>query len=165
MKSWRPTPKNLCISAAVAALYALLTLALEPLSYGSVQCRLSEALTIMPLFLAESVPGLFVGCFLANFLAPAVVLPDVIFGSLATLAAAILTYKLRGRSVFVAMLPPVLVNAVAVGILVHVYYAPEVPLALCMLQVGAGQALAVYTGGGALYAALRKTNIGNMPRV
>jgi len=165
MKIRRLTPKFLCISAAIAALYTCLTLALQPLSYGGVQCRVSEALTVLPLFFPEAVPGLFAGCFLANFLSPAAVLPDVIFGSLATLAAAALTYKLRRRKTWIALLPPVLINAVVVGFLVNAFYAPEVPLLLCMLQVGAGQLLAVYAGGGALYAAMKKAHIRGLPRV
>lgn len=158
-------PKSLCISAAIAALYTVLTLALAPISYGSLQCRISEALTVLPMFFPEAVPGLFIGCLLANLFSPAPFLPDIIFGSLTTLAAALLTWRLRANKPFFAFLPPVLLNAVVVGIIVQHFYAPEVPLLLCMLQVGAGQAVAVYALGGALWAALKKMDIRRLLRI
>ena len=82
------TTRSLCLSAIIAALYAALTMALPVLSYGAWQCRLSEALTLLPLVLPQAVPGLFVGCVVANLLSPVGVW-DVVFGSLATLLAAV----------------------------------------------------------------------------
>ena len=58
--------RRLCIGGVIAALYAVLTLALPFLSYGAVQIRFSEALTVLPFFLPEAVPGLAIGCFIAN---------------------------------------------------------------------------------------------------
>ena len=60
------TPRSLCMSAVIAALYAALTLLLAPISYGPIQLRLSEALTLLPMLLPQAVPGLFVGCLIAN---------------------------------------------------------------------------------------------------
>ena len=103
--------------AAVAAIYAALTLALAPISYGAVQVRVSEALTVLPFFMPRSaVPGLFLGCFLANFLGGAGIW-DVVFGSAATLIAAMLTARCRSR--MLSPLAPVLVNAVVVGCLLY----------------------------------------------
>ena len=83
--------------AAIAAIYAALTLALAPISYGAVQVRVSEALTVLPFFMPHSaVPGLFLGCLLANFLGGAGIW-DVIFGSAATLVAAMITARCRSR--------------------------------------------------------------------
>ncbi|MBE5803302.1 MAG: QueT transporter family protein [Clostridiales bacterium] len=132
----------LCLSAIIAALYAALTLMLPVLSYGAWQCRLSEALTLLPLVLPQSVPGLFVGCLIANILSPMGIW-DVVFGSLATLIAAIGTYALRKRPPLAAACP-VLSNGVIVGLMLSVVYS--LPAALTMLQVAAGEALAVAVG-------------------
>ena len=158
-------PRNLCLAAAVAALYAILTAALAPISYGGVQCRVAEALSVLPILLPEAIPGLFAGCLLANLLSPAPFLADIVFGSLATLAAAAATYALRAQKTWIALLPPVVLNAVVVGMVVHAFFAPEAPVALCMLQVGAGQAAAVYVPGTALLVALRKIDVRRVLRL
>ena len=100
-------------AALVGAIYAVLTLALYPISFGAVQFRLSEALTLLPLLIPEAIPGLFVGCIVANLLSPNIVVLDVVFGSLATLIAAVLTSRVK--SVWLAPLPPVICNALIVG--------------------------------------------------
>lgn len=148
------TPRVLTRAALVAALYTALTLIAQPISFGAVQFRVSEALTLLPVLLPEAVPGLFVGCLLSNLLGGAHAL-DIIFGSLATLGAAIVTFKLRRRP-FVAALAPVLSNAVIVGILVHYLYAPEIALPLCCLYVGLGEAAVCYVLGLPLLTALRR---------
>ena len=134
--------RSLCLSAIIAALYAALTLMLPVLSYGAVQCRLSEALTILPLVLPQSVPGLFVGCLVANLLSP-VGIWDVLFGSLATLAAAIGTHALR-RHPLLAAACPVIANGLIIGVMLSVMYG--LPAPLTMLQVAAGEAVAVVLG-------------------
>ncbi len=124
---------SIAISAAVGAAYAALTLALAPISYGAVQCRVSEVLCILPYFLPMTAWGLYVGCFLANLITGNIF--DILFGSLATLLAGLLTARfgrqarrlLAGpdcggtlpRSLIpgqlLACLMPVLFNAVIVG--------------------------------------------------
>ena len=81
-------------AAMIAALYVVLTMVFAPFSFREIQVRVSEALTILPAFTPAAVPGLFIGCLLANLLGGAAV-PDVIFGSLATLIGAFFTWKLR----------------------------------------------------------------------
>ncbi len=81
-------------AAAIAAIYVVLTLVFAPISYGEVQVRIAEALTILPFFTPAAIPGLFIGCLIGNFLGGAI-LPDIIFGSLATLIGAIGSYALR----------------------------------------------------------------------
>ena len=98
-------------AAAIGAIYVVLTLLFAPLSYGEVQVRFSEALTILPYFTPAAIPGLFVGCILSNLLGGAIPV-DIIFGSIATLIGAIFTYKLRGASKWLAPLPPIVANAV-----------------------------------------------------
>lgn len=97
----------------VAAIYCVLTLFLAPISYAAVQFRISEALTILPFFIPEAVPGLFIGCFFANIFGGLGVV-DIIFGSLTTLAAAYLTSKMPNK--YLATLPPILLNALIVSI-------------------------------------------------
>ena len=80
--------RSLCLSAMIAAIYAALTMALPMLSYGPVQLRFSEALTVLPFFFPQAIPGLFLGCAISNILS-AYGIVDVIFGSLATLLAAL----------------------------------------------------------------------------
>lgn len=93
-------------SAMIAAIYVVLTVILAPFSYGEVQVRVSEALTILPVFTPAAIPGLFVGCLISNILGGCI-LPDIIFGSIATLLGACFTYLLRNRNKFLAPLPPI----------------------------------------------------------
>ena len=87
MKERHPEVLRLTQGAAIAALYVVLTLIFAPISFGPVQLRIAEMLTILPLFTSAAVPGLFIGCLLANLLGGAVIW-DVIFGSIATLIGA-----------------------------------------------------------------------------
>ncbi len=130
-------------AAVIAALYCALTLVLAPLSFGPVQLRVSEALTLLPILFAEAVPGLFIGCFLSNLLG-AYGLIDAVVGSLATLIAAMMTYRLRGNK-WLAALPPVLVNAVVIGVML--FAVADAPFAPTMLYIGVGQAAACYALG------------------
>ena len=102
--------RKLARCAVVAALYVVLCMALQPLSYGAVQVRVAEALCLLPVFGAEYIAGVVLGCFLANLLGSTIV--DVIFGTLATLLACLVTYKLRNIRIkglaIPASLPPVL---------------------------------------------------------
>ena len=125
--------------AIIAALYAAVTLLLAPISYGEVQIRISEALTLLPILLPEAVPALTVGCLLANILGGTTIF-DIIFGTLATLLAALCTRALR-RNQLLASFMPVLFNGVIVGAVVHYCYAPVIPLPLCMAFVAAGEAV------------------------
>ena len=104
--------RSITLSAVIAAVYAALTMTLPMLSYGPVQLRFSEALTVLPFFLPEAVPGLFLGCVIANLFSPFGI-ADVIFGSVATLLAALWTSKLKNP--WLAPLPPVISNTVIIG--------------------------------------------------
>ena len=141
-------------AAIIAALYAALTLLLSPLSFGLMQIRVSEALTLLPMVLPEAVPALAVGCLIANVLGGCTIL-DIVFGTLATLLAAVCTRLLRSKPL-PAMLMPVLFNGVIVGAVVHVAYTPSVPLLLCMLSVAAGQAVSCLILGPMLLRAVKR---------
>ncbi len=121
-------------AAIIAAMYAALTILLEPISYGLIQFRISEALSILPFFTPAAIPGLFVGCIIANLLGPYGVL-DIVIGSFATLAAAIMTYKIKDK--YLAPIPAIVVNALVVGPLVAYYCS--FPFYSGILYVGIGQ--------------------------
>ena len=125
--------------AIIAAIYAALTLLLAPISYGEIQVRISESLTLLPVLMPEAVPALAIGCLLANILGGASIF-DIVFGTLATLLAAICT-RLLSISLRLASAMPVLFNGVIVGAVVHYCYAPVIALPLCMLFVAAGEAI------------------------
>jgi len=112
--------KSLVQAAVIGAIYAALTLAFAPISFGHniFQCRIAEALTILPYFTPAAIPGLFVGCIVANIIGGFGIV-DIIFGSLTTLIAAILSYKLRHHKLLVPF-PPVILNAIIVGS--YLYY-------------------------------------------
>lgn len=101
-------------AAMTAALYVLLTFIanLFGIASGTIQVRFSEALTVLPYFTPAAIPGLFAGCLLSNLLTGCA-LPDIVFGSLATLIGALFTYLLR-RNKWLAPLPPILANALIV---------------------------------------------------
>ncbi len=139
------TTRSLTLSAMIAALYAAITIATPVLSYGAGtgwECRLSEALTMLVLLFPEAVPGLTVGCLVANLLSPVGPL-DVIFGTLATLIAALGTWHFR-RNIWIAALCPVLSNAIIIGSMLSLLY--HLPFFFTVLQVGAGEAVAVVVG-------------------
>ena len=148
------TTRSLCTSAVIAALYAALTLLLAPISYGNLQCRVSEAMTLLPMMLPSAIPGLFVGCLLANLLGGCTVW-DIVFGSLATLLAAIGTYALREKRILAAACP-VISNGVIVGSVLAFVYG--LPLWLTMLEVAVGEVGAVVIGF-VLLAALKKADL------
>ena len=150
----------------IAALYTVATLVLAPLSFGNIQFRASEALTLLPVFTASAVPGLTIGCIISNAVGVAMGSNiagwlDVIFGSFATLLAAILTRMLRNIQVkgipLLAILPPVLLNALIVGGELAVVY--KLPFWLCALEVGAGELAVCIVLGIPLVLALRKTKL------
>ena len=159
------TVLRLTTAAVVAAAYAALTIALAPISYGAVQFRLSEALTVLPFFMPCTVWGLFVGCVLANLYTGSVV--DIVFGSLATLFAAYFTSRFgkRGNTVknrVLGCLMPVVFNAVIVGAVLTWGYriqAFESPLAsygFNALTVGLGELGVLYLVGYTLLRQLPK---------
>lgn len=141
--------------AAIAAVYVVLTLVFAPLSFGEVQIRFSEALTILPFFTPAAIPGLFVGCIIANLLGGAIPV-DIIFGSIATLIGAVFTYKLRNVGKWTAPLPPVIANIVIVPFVLRYGYGINLPIPLMMLTVGIGEIVSAGVIGMILLGALSK---------
>ena len=147
------TTKMMAQGAVIAAVYVVLTLAFAPISFGAIQFRISEALCILPFFTVAAVPGVSIGCLLANILAGAA-LPDIIFGTLATLIGAIISYRLRSVSKWLVCVPPILANAIIIPfVLKYAYGLPDL-IPYLMLTVGVGEVLAVGVLGNLLMLAL-----------
>ena len=152
----------------IAALYAAITILLAPISSGQIQVRVSEALTVLPYFEPAAIPGLFVGCLVANILVgngPW----DIALGPLLTLVAAILTWliglvfrkrKSLGLYYYVgpllALVPPVVINAFGVAYILKIVL--DLPYWITVLWVGIGQTIAVYALGYPLLLLLIKRN-------
>ncbi len=140
-------------AAVIAAIYVVLTLIFAPISYGAtmIQVRISEVLTILPFFTPAAIPGLFIGCIIANLFSPVGAL-DVVVGSLATLLAAYLSYRMPKKEW--VPLPPVLVNGLVIGTLLH--YVLDFPLLLSIASVTAGQVISCYFLGYPLLLVINK---------
>ena len=126
-------------AALIAALYTVLTMIAAgfDLASGAIQVRFSEALTIMPFFTPAAIPGLTLGCLLSNILTGCV-LPDVIFGTLATLLGALGSCALR-KNRFLCAIPPIVSNALIIPfVLTYAYHIPG-GIPLFMLTVGLGE--------------------------
>ncbi len=148
-------------AAIIAALYAALSLIFHPISFNQIQVRISESLAILPFFFPEAIWGLTIGCVLANLSSPFGWV-DILFGSLCTLIAALLTYQLRHtKKPWLGLIPPVLINAFGVGLYVSIltreppsfqwlYYLSIV------LFIAMGQIISVGGGGSLLIHFIHK---------
>lgn len=144
--------------AMIAAIYAVITLLLAPLSFGNIQVRFAEALTMLPLIYEPSIWGVTLGCFLANLIgAMTGVNPtgmiDAVVGTLATLLAAICTYRLRNKCIkkypVWAILMPVIFNFFFVGVELGVLYFPTNVVTgslICGIEVAIGEIISVLLG-------------------
>ena len=145
----------LCQGALIAALYIVLTFVANAfgLANYAVQVRFSEALTILPFFTPAAIPGLFIGCLPSNILTGCAI-PDIIFGSIATLIGAILTYALRKQK-WLAPVPPIVANAIIVPLVLKYAYGIE-PLWFSFVTVTAGEIISCGILGMILLYALDK---------
>lgn len=153
--------RRIARSGMIAALYVVLTLLFQPISFGPVQFRVSEALTVLPILTHDAVPGLFIGCLLANLLGHGLWY-DVVFGALATFVAAVFAYKWRKMPPLAAF-SAVLFNGVIVGPVVYFAFvhAPGgavnwVALLTTAGSVALGELAVCYALGLPLYYALRR---------
>ena len=152
----------ICRAGIIAAMYICLNLLSSALglSYSAVQFRIPEMLTILPIFLPEAIPGLAVGCFIANLGSP-LGLADLITGTIATLVSAILTrilskFTIKNFPIF-SFLPQIFINALAVG--AEIAILTGVGFAISALSVALGEAVVVFAGGIPLYILTKKTRI------
>ena len=155
------TTRGLAIGGMVAAIYVVLTLIFQPISFGAIQFRIAEVMTLMPIMTPYAVPGLFVGCLLANWLGGGVWF-DVALGSVATLLAALCSRKFRSRPILAALFPTVF-NGLIVGPVVYFAYvrAPGDPVSVGtllfnMATVAFGELVVCYVLGLPLLYGLKK---------
>ncbi|MDR0906409.1 MAG: QueT transporter family protein [Oscillospiraceae bacterium] len=163
--------RSLVVCAMIAAIYTALCLVLQPISYGMLQVRVAEALTLLPVFSPIAIWGVTLGCALSNlvgFMTGANILGflDVIFGTAATLVAALLSYRLRRVRTFglpvLSAIPPVLLNAAVIGLELSVLETGGFNLAafaINALYVGVGQTISCFVLGLPLVYVLRKTGV------
>lgn len=153
---------NMVLTAIVAAIYAVATIALAPISYAMVQFRFSEILVLFAFVDRKYIPGLVLGCFLANLYSQLGVL-DVIFGTLATYLSVLLVSKTK--NFFVASLWPSIINGVIIGVLLHV--VADFPLFLAIASVALGEFVVVSLVGVAVFktAILRNKSLMKLLRI
>ncbi len=157
----RFTTRAIVNAGLIAAIYVVLTLIFQPISFGAIQFRIAEALTLLPILSVDAVPGLFVGCLLANWLGGGIWF-DVVLGSIATLMAAVCTRITRGKPAVAALFPAVF-NGLIVGPVVYFAYvrAPGDPtsiptLLFNMATVAFGELVVCYVLGLPMLAGLKK---------
>ena len=144
--------------AIIAALYVVLTLIFAPISFGPIQVRIAEALTILPMFTNSAVPGLFLGCILGNTLGGGIPL-DVIFGSLATLIGAIGGYLLRNNR-WLVPIPTIVANTIIVPfVLKYGYGINDIAMPLMFVYIFVGEVVGCYLLGEILGMALLKRKL------
>ena len=151
MSKSRFTTRQLATAGIIAAIYTVMSMlaSVFGIAYGPIQCRFSEALTVLPFFLPEAIPGLFIGCLVTNLMSTVGPL-DIIFGSLATLLAALWTRRMPNK--YLAPLPPVICNGIIIGAMIAWYEvgftgAFWASFAFNACTVALGEAIACYVLG------------------
>lgn len=156
--SKRFTIRYLVQMGVIAALYSAVTVAFGSFAYGPVQVRISEALTVLPFLWPAAIPGLTIGCAVANLFGPFGMV-DVIIGSLLTLTAALLTARMPRP--WMAPLPPILINAVGLSFylptMTGITFLGGIPYLSTFIAVGIGQSIACYGLGYPLLLIVRRT--------
>ena len=152
-------------TAVIAALYVALTYASNSLglAYNAIQFRLSEILTVLPVFVPSAIPGLVIGCIISNLSSPFGVI-DIVCGSLATLLAAVCTYWLRSVRIkglpLLATLPPVIFNGIIIGLEICYLGNKTAELFLVSaLEVVVGEIVMCVIIGSAFIKAVERTHI------
>ncbi|MGC8972298.1 MAG: QueT transporter family protein [bacterium] len=135
----RESIRFLARAGLYAAIYAVLTIVLAPFSYGIMQVRVSEALTVLPIIDKAAIPGLFVGCLIANIVGGFGII-DIGLGSIFTLIAAYLTSRVKKD--WQAPIPPVIINGVGVGTYLAILL--KTPIYWGIFWVGVGELIACF---------------------
>ena len=139
-------------AAMIAALYVVLAQLFAPISYQAVQCRIAEALTVLPFFTPAAIPGLTIGCLIANIMGGTLL--DIVFGTLATLAGAIGSYYLRQYK-WAVSIPPILANTLIIPWVLRFAYADTAPIYFLMGTIGIGEVISCGIFGTLLLLALQ----------
>lgn len=163
--------RQICFIAIIAAIYATTTILLIPISFGNIQCRISEALTLLAILCPEAIIGVSLGCAISNAVAvmmggSIIGVLDIVFGTLATLLAGIVSYyarNLRWKNIpVISTLAPIVFNGVFVGAMLAYVIAPEnfwMMYVICGLEVAIGEAVACIALGIPLVLRLEKLNV------
>lgn len=141
-------------ASMIATIYVSLVIMAANISFGPIQFRIAEALTVLPYFTPAAIPGLTIGCLISAIATSAHIL-DVIFGTLATLIAATLSYLLRKRK-YLVPLPPIVSNALIIPWVLK--YTSKMPIYIMMFSIATSQFFACYGLGLILLIALEKAN-------
>ena len=136
----------------IATLYVVLTIVFAPISFESMQLRVAEALTILPLFTPAAVPGLFVGCLISNIIGGGAVL-DIVFGSIATLIGAVSGYRLRSNR-WLVPIPAIVSNTIIIPFVIKYGYGINIPYYLQALYIAAGEIAGCFVLGELLASVL-----------
>lgn len=148
------TTRYIVHASMIAAIYVALCMIFKPISFSYIQVRIAEALTILPYFTPAAIPGVTIGCLLSNLLSGCDVL-DIVFGSLATLIGAILSYYVRGNK-FLVPIPPIVANTIIIPWVLRFAYGEAMSIPFMMLTVGIGEVLSIGVLGMFLLFALTK---------
>lgn len=140
--------------AVIAAIYVVLVLIFDTFSFGPIQFRIAEMLTIMPYFTPAAIPGLFVGCLIANIIGGGLIW-DIVFGSIATLIGAIGSYLVR-KNKWLVPLPPIIANMVIVPFVLKCAYGYDGLLVYFMFTVGLSEIIVCGIIGMALLTVMAK---------
>ncbi|NLP26836.1 MAG: QueT transporter family protein [Clostridiales bacterium] len=140
--------------SVVAAIYVVLTVAIEPLSYGAIQFRFSEILMLMCFYKFDYCISLTLGCAIANIFSPFAII-DVPFGTLATLISTILIY--RSNKLWLASFFPTIFNGIIVGLELNLFY--DLPILISILSVAIGEFIVVTFLGMPIFLALQKNKL------
>lgn len=143
-------------SAMIAAIYVVLVFVFQYTSFGFIQFRIAEALTILPYFTSAAIPGLFVGCMLANLLGGSI-LADIVFGSIATLIGAVGTYfagKMKCK--WLAPVPPIVANALIIPFVLKFGYGETAAIPYMMFTIGVSEIIICGVIGLVLLAILER---------
>lgn len=140
--------------AVIAAIYVVLVLIFDTFSFGPIQFRIAEMLTIMPYFTPAAIPGLFVGCLIANIIGGGLIW-DIVFGSIATLIGAIGSYLVR-KNKWLVPLPPIIANMVIVPFVLKYAYGYDGLLVYFMFTVGLSEIIVCGIIGMALLTVIAK---------
>lgn len=144
--------KYIVKAGIIAALYAVITVLVAPISYGGMQIRISEAMAVIPYFTTSGIPGLFVGCLLANFFGSPLGMLDVVLGSLTSLIAAFITSKIKTKEL--VPLPSIILNALIIPFVL--WKVLGLPYFISVIWVGLGQSISVYGLGYPLLKIIEK---------
>ncbi|WP_035291473.1 QueT transporter family protein [Clostridium sp. KNHs214] len=154
--------RGIVFASVIAAIYVVLTISLSFMSFGVVQYRVAEGLTVLPFLTSYAIPGLTIGCLISNIISP-VGTVDMILGTFATLIAAIATYYIGKTNLkykkLLAPLPAVISNAIIIGLMLKYLYVPDMPLWLISLEVAWGEILCCYGLGLPLLAVFQKNPV------